>query len=116
MQRKCKGEDHVDVVPSPAGGDGLDVWGVVKKYDYACRNIPGSSGDVYVLLRGHREGLHMLPELATVMPSRLRGAANGGTAVLIRHRVLGIWTAYATLSFGAALQLADAIEAVVKFG
>ena len=113
MDRKCKDPDHVDVVPTGAAGDAVGMWACVKRYNYHCRNAVESSGDVYALVHGHAEGMHMLPELAAVMPTRIRMAAAAGANVRIRHRVLGIRLTYASLSHGAAIELANNIEAVM---
>lgn len=65
-----------------------------------------------MLTRNGRDGLHMLPELAAVMPGRLRAAIQGSASGRIRHKRVGLFTTYATLDHAAASSLADQIAAV----
>lgn len=111
---KCKSSSHVDVVPALSAGDGPSVWSVLFVEHGACRNVRGYGDELYVLTRRGKLGLQMLPDLAAVMPARLREAARVGPAVRIRHNVLGVKATYATLNLPAAFELATQIEAALR--
>lgn len=114
MTKKCKSSSHVDVVAGPAGtGDPTGYWSLIYVEHGACRNVAGDH-ELYVLTRNGKPGLQMLPDLAAVMPARLRDAARTGPAVRIRHNVLKVKVTYATLSAAAAVQLADQIELALR--
>lgn len=110
--RKCKGEDHVNAEPTQSVGDAPGLWDCVVIEDYYCRNAADQSGRVYMLTRNGKPKIHMLTELAEVMPSRLRLACAGGRGVRGTHKRFKLDVTFATWSHGAALELADKIEAV----
>lgn len=111
---KCKSPSHVDVVASASAGDRPGIWSVLYVEHGACRNVSGYSDELYVLTRNGKPGMQMLPDLAAVMPARLRDAARVGPSARIRHRVAKIPWPYATLTTSAALELATQIEAALR--
>lgn len=116
MAVKCKSASHVRALPSASSnGDRAGVWTCTYVEHGACKNVPGYGAELYVLTHNGKLGLQMLPDLARVLPGQLREAARMAPAVRIEHKKFGVWNprAYATLSRAAAVELADAIEAVV---
>lgn len=113
MAKKCKDEYHVDAMgDSSSTGDAAGVWSVMFVPSCDCRNLPGVRPGVFVLCRNGKPKMQMLRSLALKLPGQLRAGAVS-PSVRIRHEVLKIRVTFVRLLAGAALEIADAIDACV---
>lgn len=115
----CKSPSHLRVTTGSGSGHVTRLGEIQPVYlaDLGCAHPVGYTGDGVLLQIATKpgEGLHLLPDAVTWLPNELRlGAQSAGSNgfVDLWHTILGVFEIWRAFTSGAAMQVADGIDAV----